>query len=202
MVARSLAAEDEIADRSVCESRNACTTTESSPAGVDDDWLSPVTATIASARATDRTLSAIASAACYNTQRVQVLKLYLEITAAWNTCTNLYKETTPEHTKTNTCRFGKEMVHIPQTHFGKLNTYLHTFRTKRNHTVTVPWRQGYLPMLPAQCWRPKFSNGSQLRRVDLESSSTFDSSVHWCLRSLSNPQYFCCLCLKTQFKFK
>jgi hypothetical protein len=68
IVARSLAAEDEIADKSVCESRNAWTTTESSPAGVDEDWHSPVTATIASARATDRTLSAIASAACYNTQ--------------------------------------------------------------------------------------------------------------------------------------
>jgi len=65
MVARSLAAEDEIADKSVWGSRNAWTTTESSPAGVDEDWLSPVTATIASARATDKTLSAIASAACY-----------------------------------------------------------------------------------------------------------------------------------------
>lgn len=66
MVARSLAAEDEIADKSVWGSRNAWTTTDSSPAGVDEDWLSPVTATIASARATDKTLSAIASAACYS----------------------------------------------------------------------------------------------------------------------------------------
>jgi len=68
IVARSLAVEDEIADKSVWGSLNACTITDSSPAGVDDDWLSPVTATIASARATDKTLSAIASAACYNTQ--------------------------------------------------------------------------------------------------------------------------------------
>lgn len=101
MVARSLDPPDEMEERSWWGSLRACTTTDNSLLGVDVDWLSPgrakiqvseilklfspsrnklpngpVTATFASARAMDSTLSAIASAAC--------LAARLSADAAWS----------------------------------------------------------------------------------------------------------------------